>query len=591
MMAGHLVKEMFDSVEFLQKRKNFDDCTDTAIALRKNLAEQMAFAVGNLATLPSKDAGMLLDALGDAAYGEFTQCVKAAIDSRLSSTASASVKKAGKASPQTILNPDKFLSPADVALARNPKVNMHVKLSVWATRLNRLGVTHPHEKTQRWWLACLILLSHAEVPMPSEIYKIVLDFKDVVEAERKIYPYGHLVHYPQSPTELNEQMLKYAYDADDQPIATTVLGLESMAKDKMVMRKNHGSLKGTKVPSSAGADAGAAHSITRADVQSIMKEERAVQARLQRIKDEPNTRGYAPMQIGSGVSIMEHSAQERQQHVKDELDARACHTTQLTSGVSIKVERNMCDQSNHAGQGHANDSRGFGHGISWGTAPARARFDFGDDVADASRQPQSAIAPKVDATGGDDGDGAESEASNDSKACLDKFSKAAIRALGKRDATRRSEKAKQKKQDAEAIAILKRPSAPTICEQPIEVAAVPKAEAAVPKTKAAVPKAKAMKAKATKANAVKAMKKPSAVIFKVPSKTAPMPTPQAGTEAPPSDYRGGRIYWKINNMAFRIIRRMPEYATERRVKWSGKKPTKANWSAALSTIDEYNAKK
>ena len=96
MMAGHLVKEIFDSVDFLQKRKNFDDPNDTAIALRKNLAEQMAVAVGNLETLPSKDAGMLLDALGDTAYGEFTQLVKAAIDSRLSSTASASVKKLGK---------------------------------------------------------------------------------------------------------------------------------------------------------------------------------------------------------------------------------------------------------------------------------------------------------------------------------------------------------------------------------------------------------------------------------------------------------------------------------------------------------------
>ena len=185
MLAGHLVKEIFDSVDFLQKRKNIDDPNASAIALRKNLAEQMAVAVGNLQTLPSKDAGMLLDALGDTAYGEFTQLVKAAIDSRLSSTASASGKKAGKAMPQILLNPDKFMSPADVALARNPKVNMHVKLSVWATRLNRLGVTHPHEKTQRWWLACLILLSHAEIPQPSEIYKIVQDFKDVVEAERK----------------------------------------------------------------------------------------------------------------------------------------------------------------------------------------------------------------------------------------------------------------------------------------------------------------------------------------------------------------------------------------------------------------------
>jgi hypothetical protein len=587
MMAGHLVKEISDSVDFLQKRKNFDDYNDTAVALRKNLAEQMAFAVGNLETLPSKDAGMLLDVLGDSAYGEFTQRVKAAIDSRLSSTASTSVKKAGKASPQTLLTPNKFMSPADVALAKNPKINMHVKLSVWATRLNRLGVTHPHEKTQRWWLACLILLSHDEIPRPSEIYKIVQDFKDVVEAERKVYPYGHLVHYPQSPSELSEQMLKYAYDADDQPITITVLGLESMAKDKMIMRKNHGSLRGNVVPSSAGATGtGVEHVITRADVQSIMKEERAVQSRLQRVKGELDTRACEPTQIGSGVSIMEHSAQEPLQQVKSEFATRACDNVQLTSGVSIKAEGNMGEQPNHAGQGQARDTRGFGHGVSWGTAPARARFAFSDDMADASRQPQSAIEPKVEVVGGDDGEGAESEASNESKSGLDKFAKAAIKALSKRDGTRRMEKAKRKKQEAEALVLLKRPSATAICKQPTGIAAVAKAKA----MKADVMKT-AMKATATKATAVKAMKKPASVIFKVPSKTAPMPTPHAGTEAPPSEYRGGRIYWKINRMAFRVIRRMPEYATERQVKWSGTKPTKANWAAALASIDQYNATK
>jgi hypothetical protein len=584
MMAGHLVKEISDSVDFLQKRKNFDDPNATAIALRKNLAEQMAVAVGNLETLPSKDAGMLLDALGDTAYGEFTQLVKAAIDSRLSSTASASGKKAGKAMPQSLLNPDRFMSPADVALAKNPKVNMHVKLSVLATRLNRLGVTHPHEKTQRWWLACLILLSHAEIPQPSEIYKIVQDFKDVVEAERKIYPYGHIAHYPQSPSELSEQMLKYAYDVDDQPMAITVLGLESMAKDKMVMRKNHRSLKGKVVASLAGAtDAGVAHVMTRADVQSIMKEERAIQSRLQRIKSETETRACEPMQLGSGVSFMDDSAHERLQYVKGELATSACDIVQLTHGVSIKAEDSMGDQPNHAGQGHVCGARGSGHGISRGTAPARARFDFGNDMADASRQPQSAkVEPKVEVAVGDDGEGAESEASTESKAGLDKFAKAAIKALSKRDGARRMENAKRKKQEAEALAILKKPAAAAILKRPSGIVVEHKAKAM---------KAEVVEPKAMKAEAVKAMKKPAAAIYKVPSKIAPMPTPHAGTEAPPSDYRGGRIYWKINNKAFRVIRRMPEYATERKVKWSGNKPSQENWMAALAAIDQFKETK
>ena len=96
--------------------------------------------------------------------------------------------------------------------------------------------------------------------------------------------------------------------------------------------------------------------------------------------------------------------------------------------------------------------------------------------------------------------------------------------------------------------------------------------------------------KAMKATVKKVMKKPSAGPYKVPSKNAPMPTPPKGTEAPPSDYHGGRIYWKVNRMAFRVIRRMPEYRTEKPVKWSGDKPSKKDWAAALNAIDQYKDK-
>jgi hypothetical protein len=535
MMAGQLVKEIADSQEFLAKRKNYDDYSDSAIALRKNLAEQMSIQIGNLQELPPKEAGMLIDALSENAYGEFTQLVSASIDSRLSSAADVIVKKSGKSTPQALTHPQKFTTQADVALFKNPKINLHVKLSVLVHRLNRLGVTHPHEKTQRWWFAFLIMLHFNDIPSPSTIYKLVLDGKEVIEAERKVYPYGHLINYPQSPLELGEQMLKYAYDSDDPPVTSEVQGLESMAKEKMIMRKNHSSLKGKAdlgspcSPSSAAAS-GSERALTRADVQAMLKQERDSLASLQRVKEERDA------------------------------------VVNLGGGVSVKVEPCSSPRTDRRAD---TPQRGGVHGVTWGTALARGRLDLEDDGDEKLDAAAAKVEPKAES---DDA----SDDSVDSKAGLDKFAQAAIKALGKRDATRRREAAARKKGE-----VRKRPSAAIETEPD---------DAVKPKVMKADPKAaKAVKVEPKVAAAPKKVtKKPAAQIYTVTSKTAPMPKPlKAGQDAPPSDYRGGRIYWKLNRMAFRVIRKMPQYATEKQVRWSGDKPTKKDWLKALDAIDQY----
>ena len=60
-----------------------------------------------------------------------------------------------------------------------------------------------------------------------------------------------------------------------------------------------------------------------------------------------------------------------------------------------------------------------------------------------------------------------------------------------------------------------------------------------------------------------------------------------GIEAPPSDYKGGRVYWNINRKSFRVIRKMPMYKTEKSIKWTSEKPSKKELNAALSAIDKY----
>ena len=73
----------------------------------------------------------------------------------------------------------------------------------------------------------------------------------------------------------------------------------------------------------------------------------------------------------------------------------------------------------------------------------------------------------------------------------------------------------------------------------------------------------------------------------VVTKKSKVPVSRGGQDAPPSIYKNGRIYFKINQMAFRVIRKFPVYSTERKIRWEGNTPTNAEWNRALDTIDEY----
>ena len=92
---------------------------------------------------------------------------------------------------------------------------------------------------------------------------------------------------------------------------------------------------------------------------------------------------------------------------------------------------------------------------------------------------------------------------------------------------------------------------------------------------------KAMKA-ATAKKAMKAMKaaKPERVVWQ---KKPPMPTRMDE----PIFYKKGVIYCSIPKQKFRIIRALPDYATETSVRWPKGKITAASWAEALSKIDNF----
>ena len=73
----------------------------------------------------------------------------------------------------------------------------------------------------------------------------------------------------------------------------------------------------------------------------------------------------------------------------------------------------------------------------------------------------------------------------------------------------------------------------------------------------------------------------------VESKSTPVPRAPAGENAPPHDYRGGRIYSNRQHKVFRVIRQRGIYKIERKIGWSDDNPSPSEWRLALKLIDDY----
>jgi hypothetical protein len=99
--------------------------------------------------------------------------------------------------------------------------------------------------------------------------------------------------------------------------------------------------------------------------------------------------------------------------------------------------------------------------------------------------------------------------------------------------------------------------------------------------------AKAMKAKTEMKAAKPAKPAKPATPPKHVWKTAP-PMPAIGAES--IRYKGGVIYTSPLRKCFRIIQRLPDYATECNVSWGDSRPTRKAWATALKRIDTYKGK-
>ena len=612
MLAAHLCKEIDDTAKFLKKRRNYENNDDGAVNLRKSLAEAMASSVSNLQTLQSSDADLLTTALSDNPYGEFTDRVAVAVDNRLTFAASKKVKTSAKVDPQILTCAHTFFSEKDVSTFRNPKVNLHSKLSVGVSRLNRLGVTHPHEKTLRWAIAFILMCHYDDIPTRTSTHKAVKETKDIVNAERKPYPHHQIVNYPDSPTGLPPHMLSYAYDEGDPWVDVHVQGLENVAKNVMIMRGNHNALKDDDPPEPKHKKGGSQPSggWSAEDMINLMDQRDAARARIQ---ERPRGSG-SPVFVKSEPTV---KSEPRDDHGSDAAPG-ACSAHSLGGvswGVAMPADRfggKLTDDT--AGVVPVKKEDGVGGDINDYADIAKAALDERDAMRRARKKKEAAAKKAEEAASAakkrpagkegssdeeesdgddDDDDDGASQADSDVKSEAEE-SEPKKRARKDKDYKKSKKdkkdkdykKSKKDKKDKEAMKGYKKDKAS-------------KEDKKSKKDKKDKKEQKTKKDKKVKKDKVKTVVKKekggSKARVKLPVPVAltrkdPMPEPTKGEEAPPTDYKGGRIYWKISSMAFRVIRKRKNYGSEKKIRWKKSKPSRGEWKKALDSIDEYKSK-
>ena len=181
----------------------------------------------------------------------------------------------------------------------------------------------------------------------------------------------------------------------------------------------------------------------------------------------------------------------------------------------------------------------------------------------------------------------------------------------KRDARKQAEKQEQAKAGSAATLGVKVPTVKktSSCKTPDEdappkpyIKLEPKAAAPTPKAAGPTGKATAAKSKPSSkpsASAVAAApsskskaRAPKRIPIMVSKKEADAMTPphplRDGSDPPPVDYNGGRIYTSNAKKAYRAIRTKGDYYSEKAFSWKkDKQPSKKLWLGALRSIDEY----
>ena len=136
-----------------------------------------------------------------------------------------------------------YLSKSDWDTLEGP-TSLDGKKRVVSKRFWSLGVTNPSEQTIKWEISLLVathLMGYLKtLPSYRTIYELVLDLKGMVVSNHADARHAvHLVHYPNTATELDTARYRIAYPKEeDVPVPRQVDRMCQVANKHVPLRKN-----------------------------------------------------------------------------------------------------------------------------------------------------------------------------------------------------------------------------------------------------------------------------------------------------------------------------------------------------------------
>ena len=207
------------------------------MALARKLASSVAAKITRLPSLSPRDARHLLDAARANAPDQTSlSVIVAAIDAKLDVALESEEVKAASTDQMLLTNAQCWVTESFMHTASG-RGSIDFKLTVTAEYLaNKLGCTHPHEQTYKYWLT-LVLLTHYDVwPRYTQVYELLLQLKSEVESVRKKCPFARITEYPKMPQGLPEHIYKHIF-GDEDPIVVNIERFSVTASKHVPLRK------------------------------------------------------------------------------------------------------------------------------------------------------------------------------------------------------------------------------------------------------------------------------------------------------------------------------------------------------------------
>ena len=541
--------------------------------LHKSFADTLLRMINDIATFGPGEASEINEQLKDFPYGQtqgsrISECIETKLKNYVDRPG-VGTGRGGRHQPntngckQTLKCWWNFFTAEELDFLRDTKKSWDRKMTMLVDKGMSVGCTAPEEQTYKWAMAFLLLMHYSEMPPPQQIYTKVQSMKASFVAEQTSFMHDHIAIFPENPNDLPPSIFGSAYpDMSKPPVLLTMNGINTMA-DMVPLRKNSKLLVvASKAMRQQAHDAFKASADARGGVpehdaharSSIVAPTINVAPAIDVDDEQALYSQY--MQKLSALRASKNQAH----HVKTEPIVGAIGCSPGPSTYVAPIVKPEVESSQHpTGQAEQH------HALKVERTPDGAlqlkSRDFGSNVG--------ATAPSIDD--------------------LDPYTKAAVKALEARTATKKATEAAER----QAAAAMKRPASADVCDRPSKA----KPHSAICthnalKRPASAAKLEVGKTKVKQEPTIKKVKveepdvKASQII-----KAMPRALPKDGSNPPGVRYKGGIIYTARKDFKFRALRVRGDRYTEASKAWGGKKPSVDAWKSVVKSIDDHHKSK